>query len=202
MVTLAEAYMSGYLEIEGNMEKIMDSIFSRKESFLNQNKIIEKLARIKANTVKKSKEDISYQYDLGNDFYGLWLDKTMSYSCAYFKTEKDTLFDAQMKKIHHILKKLNLKPGQTLLDIGCGWDYLIIEAAKRYHVNAVGITLSEEQYRKAKSRIKEEGLDGQVEVRLIDYRELGKEKIVFDRIVSVGMLEHVGQANIPVWISC
>lgn len=201
MVTLAEAYMSGELEIEGDMEKIMESIFNKKESFLNQNKVIGKLARIKANTVKKSKEDISYHYDLGNDFYGLWLDETMSYSCAYFKTEEETLFDAQMNKVHHILKKLNLKPGQTLLDIGCGWGYLIIEAAKRYHVNAVGITLSEEQYRKAKSRIKEEGLAGQVEVRLIDYRELSKEKMVFDRIVSVGMLEHVGQANIPVYMN-
>lgn len=199
-LTLAEAYMSGELVIEGNIEKIIESIFSNKDSFLNQHKVLGKISKIKSNTVKKSKEDISYHYDLGNDFYSLWLDETMSYSCAYFKTKEDTLYEAQMNKIHHTLKKLNLKPGQTLLDIGCGWGYLIIEAAKFYQVKAVGITLSEEQYLETKKRIEENGLVGQVEVRLVDYRELSKEKMMFDRIVSVGMLEHVGQANIPIFM--
>jgi len=200
MNTLAEAYMDGILTVEGNLEKIVESIFNNKESFLNQSRILTNLAKIKVNSAKKSKEDISHHYDIGNDFYSLWLDETMSYSCAYFKTPEDTLYEAQMNKIHHILKKLNLQPGQKLLDIGCGWGYLIIEAAKRYHVEALGITLSEEQYKKAKQRIEDEGLTGKVDVRLVDYRELSKEKLKFDRIVSVGMLEHVGHVNIPIFM--
>jgi cyclopropane-fatty-acyl-phospholipid synthase len=200
MNALAEAYMDGTLTIEGNLEKIIESAFNNKESFLNQSKLLTKLSKIKGNSTKKSKEDISYHYDLGNDFYSLWLDETMSYSCAYFKTPEDTLYDAQMNKIHHTLKKLSLQPGQKLLDIGCGWGFLMIEAAKLYNVQVLGITLSEEQYKVAKQRIEEEGLTGQVDVQLVDYRELSKENLTFDRIISVGMLEHVGQVNIPVFM--
>lgn len=200
MNTLAEAYMDGTLTIEGDLEKIIESAFNSKESFLNQSKLLTNLSKIKRNSTKKSKEDISYHYDLGNNFYGLWLDETMSYSCAYFRTPEDTLYEAQMNKIHHTLNKLSLRPGQKLLDIGCGWGFLMIEAAKLYNVQVLGITLSEEQYKKVKQRIEEEGLTGQVEVRLVDYRELSKDKLSFDRIVSVGMLEHVGQANLPVFM--
>ena len=106
-----------------------------------------------------------------------------------------TFFDAQMNKINHILKKLNLKDGLSLLDIGCGWGGLLIEAAKQYKVKGLGITLSEEQYIKFKERIKEEHLEEYLEVRLMDYRDLKKSKMKFDRIVSVGMLEHVGRSN-------
>lgn len=200
MNTLAEAYMDGTLSIEGNLERIIESAFNNKESFMNRSKLLTGLSRIMGNSTKKSKEDISYHYDLGNDFYSLWLDETMSYSCAYFRTAEETLYEAQMNKIHHTLKKLSLQPGQKLLDIGCGWGYLITEAAKLYNVQVLGITLSEEQYKKAKQRIEEEGLTGQVEVQLADYRDLSKNNLTFDRIVSVGMLEHVGQANIPVFM--
>ena len=164
------------------------------EAYMDKTKIM------KTSTSKKNqKQEIATHYDIGNEFFELWLDETMSYSCGYFKHETDTLYDAQVNKVEHILKKLNLKEGQTLLDIGCGWGYLLIAAAKKYHVKGVGITLSEEQYKKGQERIKAEGLEGQVEIRLMDYRDLEKSGMTFDRIVSVGMLEHVSRDNYPLF---
>ncbi|MDK0862704.1 cyclopropane-fatty-acyl-phospholipid synthase [Clostridium perfringens] len=198
-VALGEAYMKGDIDIEGDLQKFFESIIRNKDSFMNKNTVFRLASKIKAPSLIKSKKDIAHHYDIGNDFYSLWLDKTMSYSCGYFKTPTDTLYDAQMNKIHHILKKLNLKEGQHLLDIGCGWGYLIIEAAKLYKVKALGITLSEEQFKKAKERIKQEGLEDLVDVQLMDYRNLEKSNLEFDRIVSVGMAEHVGHANLPLF---
>ena len=198
-VALGEAYMKGDIDIEGDLQKFFESIIRNKDSFMNKNTVFRLASKIKAPSLMKSKKDIAHHYDIGNDFYSLWLDKTMSYSCGYFKNPTDTLYDAQMNKIHHILKKLNLKEGQYLLDIGCGWGYLIIEAAKLYKVKALGITLSEEQFKKAKERIKQEGLEDLVDVQLMDYRNLEKSNLEFDRIVSVGMAEHVGHANLPLF---
>lgn len=200
MIALAEGYMNKDIEVDGDLEYVMETIFAQKDSFLNQSKTLKRFAKKKSNDAKESKENAAYHYDLGNDFYGLWLDKTMNYSCAYFKTSEDTLYQAQMNKMHHILKKLNLQPGQKLLDIGCGWGHLIIEAAKHYDVQALGITLSEEQFKKTEERIAAESLQDHVQVQLVDYRELIKEGTVFDRIVSVGMLEHVGHENIPTFM--
>lgn len=202
-LAFGEAYMNGDLDFEGDIQEILESIYKNKDSFLNSNKFIAKLAKLsslKGTSLKEQKKDISYHYDLGNDFYSLWLDKTLSYSCGYFKDPNDTLYDAQMNKVHYILKKLNLKEGQSLLDIGCGWGYLIIEAAKLYKVHALGITLSNEQYKKVKERIKEENLEEYVDVKLMDYRDLKNSGFTFDRVVSVGMLEHVGRANIPEYL--
>ncbi len=198
-VALGEAYMKGDIDIEGDLQKFFESIIRNKDSFMNKNTVFRLASKIKAPSLMKSKKDIAHHYDIGNDFYSLWLDKTMSYSCGYFKNPTDTLYDAQMNKIHHILKKLNLKEGQHLLDIGCGWGYLIIEAAKLYKVKALGITLSEEQFKKAKERIKQEGLEDLVDVQLMDYRNLEKSNLEFDRIVSVGMAEHVGHTNLPLF---
>ncbi|HAT4315795.1 TPA: class I SAM-dependent methyltransferase [Clostridium perfringens] len=198
-VALGEAYMKGDIDIEGDLQKFFESIIRNKDSFMNKNTVFRLASKIKAPSLMKSKKDIAHHYDIGNDFYSLWLDKTMSYSCGYFKNPTDTLYDAQMNKIHHILKKLSLKEGQHLLDIGCGWGYLIIEAAKLYKVKALGITLSEEQFKKAKERIKQEGLEDLVDVQLMDYRNLEKSNLEFDRIVSVGMAEHVGHANLPLF---
>lgn len=198
-VALGEAYMKSDIDIEGDLQKFFESIIRNKDSFMNKNTVFRLASKIKAPSLIKSKKDIAHHYDIGNDFYSLWLDKTMSYSCGYFKNPTDTLYDAQMNKIHHILKKLNLKEGQHLLDIGCGWGYLIIEAAKLYKVKALGITLSEEQFKKAKERIKQEGLEDLVDVQLMDYRNLEKSNLEFDRIVSVGMAEHVGHANLPLF---
>lgn len=200
-LAFGEAYMNGDIDFEGNIRKILESIYKNKQSFLNQHKFLNKLLKLKGTSLKKQKEDISYHYDLGNDFYSLWLDKSMTYSCAYFKRKDCSLEQAQDSKLEYILKKLNLAEGQRLLDIGCGWGALIIKAAKEYRVRATGITLSKEQYEKATERIKDENLEDLVEVKLIDYRELPKFQMKFDRIVSVGMLEHVGHVNIPVYIN-
>ena len=141
------------------------------------------------------KEEISAHYDLGNDFYKLWLDPTLSYSCAYFEHDTDTLEQAQRNKVAHTLRKLRLEPGMTLLDIGCGWGYLLLEAAKQYGVKGFGCTLSREQYDMGQARIRALGLEDQVEIALLDYRDLPKTGRVFDRVVSVGMLEHVGRSQ-------
>ncbi|MBU3161318.1 cyclopropane-fatty-acyl-phospholipid synthase family protein [Clostridium frigoris] len=193
-ITLGEAYMTKKLEIKGNVQFVIESIYNNKESFLNKSENYQKLIKKFTSSIKRSKDNIQFHYDIGNDFYKLWLDDSMNYSCGYFKNDTDTLDEAQNNKINHILTKLDLKEGQTLLDIGCGWGELIIRAAKQYKVKAVGVTLSLEQLQKANERIKAEGLEDLVEVKLQDYREI--KNMSFDRIVSIGMLEHVGLENL------
>ncbi|KEI16258.1 SAM-dependent methyltransferase [Clostridium novyi B str. ATCC 27606] len=199
-LTLGEAYMDNIIDFQGSIQEIIESIYKNKESFLHKASIFSKLYNVTKHSIKQNKKDIQYHYDLGNNFYSLWLDKTLSYSCAYFKDNGDSLYDAQRHKVSYILKKLNLNKGDTLLDIGCGWGELIIDAAKEYDVKAIGITLSEEQVEKVNERIKENNLENLVEVKLMDYRELIKEHKKFNRIVSVGMIEHVGRKNIPEFI--
>lgn len=199
-LAFGEAYMDGIIEVEGNLREVLEAVYRNKDSFLNKPRVLTKLSKIIPTSIEQQKEDIHHHYDLGNDFYKLWLDETLSYSCGYFKTKDDSLYQAQLNKIHHILEKLNMKEGDRLLDIGSGWGWLIIEAAKLYGVHATGITLSEEQYEKTKERISQEGLEDKVEVKLMDYRELADTGEKFDRVVSVGMMEHVGRANIPVYM--
>ena len=137
---------------------------------------------------------VSYHYDVSNDFYAAWLDPAMVYSCAYFENGDETLAQAQRKKIDHILTKIDLRPGHTLLDIGCGWGALVIRAAQRHGARCVGITLSENQARHARAQVERAGVGHLVEIRLEDYRDVrGK----FDRITSVGMFEHVGVRHLP-----
>lgn len=198
-LAFGEGYMAKKVDIEGSVQKVIESLYNNKESFLrNGNKYVH-LIKMISNNIKNSKENIKYHYDIGNDFYKLWLDDTLSYSCGYFKSPKDSLTEAQKNKIDHILKKLALKEGQTLLDIGCGWGELIITAAKKYKVKAMGITLSSEQQAKVKERISNEGLNDLVDVQIIDYREL--KNIKFDRVVSVGMIEHVGKEYLSEYFS-
>lgn len=199
-LTFGEAYMNNVIDFEGNIREIIESVYKNKDSFINKASLFEKLYKVTPHSIKNSKQDIHYHYDLGNDFYKLWLDETMIYSCAYFKSPEDSLYKAQTNKVEHILKKLNLHSKQTLLDIGCGWGELIITAAQKYGVKSLGITLSEEQFNKVNERIKENNLENQVEVRLVDYRDLLKTGEKFHRIVSVGMLEHVGRKNIPIYM--
>jgi cyclopropane-fatty-acyl-phospholipid synthase len=142
------------------------------------------------NFIKKSKVNVAHHYDVSDDLYFLFLDPLRQYSCGYFQNETDTLEQAQINKIKHIAKKLDLKPNQKVLDIGCGWGYLAIEIAKQYKCHVTGVTVSENQYKFAKNKINELNLSNQVEIKLIDYREI-KEK--YDKIVSVGMFEHVGR---------
>ena len=142
------------------------------------------------NFIKKSKMNAAHHYDISDDLYFLFLDPLRQYSCAYFKNEKETLEQAQENKIDHIIKKLNIHPNQKVLDIGSGWGSLAIEIAKKAKCQVTGITLSKNQFEYSKKKAKELNLGNQVEFKLIDYREV-KEK--FDRIVSVGMFEHVGR---------
>lgn len=137
---------------------------------------------------------IQYHYDVGNDFYALWLDRRMQYSCAYFPTGKEDLDTAQERKLEYICRKLRLKPGERLLDIGCGWGGLAMYAAEKYGVNVLGVTLSKNQAAYANEQIARENRR-EVSVRLQDYRDLGAEP--FDKIVSVGMFEHVGRDHLP-----
>mgnify|MGYP003252402923 CR=1 FL=1 len=198
-LALGEAYMRGDLEIEGDLFNALDHFLGQMGKFSTDKSALKKL--IFSSVSKKNQEkEVTSHYDIGNDFYSLWLDETMSYSCGYFKNETDTLYDAQVNKVDYILEKLHLEKGMNLLDIGCGWGFLLIEAAKKYGVNGVGITLSKEQQKKFQNRIKEEGLEGQISVELMDYRELEKSDLSFDRIVSVGMLEHVGRENYELYI--
>ena len=145
--------------------------------------------RLRDNAPRKAKQNIAAHYDLGNDFYSAWLDPTMTYSSARFAAADASLEEAQLNKIHTLLDRLDLKPGQRLLEIGCGWGTLAIEAAKR-GASVVGLTLSTEQKAWADRKIAEAGLTDQIEIRLQDYRETAEQ---FDAVASVEMVEAVGQ---------
>lgn len=197
-LALGEAYMRGDLEVDRDLYEVLDLFLGELGRFKRNNRALHTILHTSLSE-KNQKKEVSSHYDIGNEFYELWLDETMSYSCGYFRKPKDTLFEAQVGKTDHILQKLQLKKGMTLLDIGCGWGFLMKRAVEHYGVKTVGITLSEEQYRKIQEEIKEQHLEDRMEVRLMDYRELGqefgREKNLFDRVVSVGMLEHVGRGN-------
>ena len=143
------------------------------------------------NFIKKSRMNVAHHYDISDELYFLFLDPLKQYSCAYFKNKDDSLEKAQQNKIDHIIKKLNIKPNQKVLDIGCGWGSLATEIAKQAKCTVTGITLSKNQYKFCVDSAKKLNLDNQVNYKLIDYREIKNEK--FDRIVSVGMFEHVGR---------
>jgi len=142
------------------------------------------------NLKNKSKSNVAHHYDISEKLYDLFLDKNRQYSCAYFKNENESLEQAQQNKIDHIIKKLNLKPNQKVLDIGSGWGTLAIEIAKKSQCEVLGITLSENQYTHSVEKVKMSGLENQVRFKIADYRDLNEK---FDRIVSVGMFEHVGR---------
>ena len=200
-LALGEAYMRGDLEIDGDLYQALYYFLGQMGNFSVDTRVLRKLMFPSLGR-RKQKEDVSSHYDLGNDFYSLWLDETLNYSCGYFENEQDTLFDAQKKKTQRILKKLYLKEGMELLDIGCGWGYLLIEAAKKYKIRGTGITLSREQQQGFEKRIREEGLEDYLHAELMDYRDLAGYGKKFDRVVSVGMLEHVGRDHYELFFQC
>jgi cyclopropane-fatty-acyl-phospholipid synthase len=155
---------------------------------------------VRAHSKAENRDAIHFHYDVSNEFYALWLDRAMVYSCAYFERPDVPLDAAQQAKLDHICRKLTLQPGENFLDVGCGWGALVIHAAQRYGVRAHGVTLSPQQLIVARERIAEAGLGDRVSVELMDYRDLPGEA-VYDKVASVGMFEHVGLKNLPVYFS-
>lgn len=194
-LALGEGYMDKDIEIHGSIQKLIEAAYESANSFMRSSKF-RKFMPKQNHSEKQSLHDVQDHYDIGNDFYKLWLDKTMTYSCAYFtpQNKNSDLEAAQIAKVHHILQKLNPQNGQSLLDIGCGWGTLMLTAAKEYGLRVTGVTLSEEQYKLVQQRIQDMGLANQAEVLLEDYREIGDRH--FDYVTSVGMFEHVGKENL------
>jgi cyclopropane-fatty-acyl-phospholipid synthase len=200
-----EAYMDQKVDVEGDFSALLNLLLCNEDVFKESGThgfFRHLIKSSRARPVHEQKENVETSYNLDSDFFKLWLDSTLSYSCAYFKSPDDTLEQAQLQKIDHILSKLNLKESETLLDIGSGWGWLIIRAARKYGVRALGITLSEEEEAKTRKRIEHEGLEDRVEVRLADYRDLAVQGLVFDKILSVGMFKYVGKNYIPAYFQC
>jgi cyclopropane-fatty-acyl-phospholipid synthase len=195
LLTLAEAYIEGHADLEGDVREAIRGAEALSRTGARRMYDDPRNAR---HTKGVDRESIRHHYDVSNEFYALWLDARMVYSCAYFREEGDSLEAAQVQKLDHICRKLRLARGERLLDIGCGWGALVIHAAREYGVEATGITLSENQHRLANERIREAGLEGRCRVLLQDYRDHAGEGI-YDKVASVGMFEHVGLKNLPVY---
>jgi len=219
-VAMGEAYLREAFEVEGDMVaafELADILAAQTGAWTRVLPIVGMLrrlpdfkerngrekahaARLKGakNSPDRDRKAIRFHYDVSNDFYSLWLDPRMVYSCAYFEHPGVSLEQAQLRKLDLICRKLDLQPGERLLDIGSGWGGLLIHAATHYGVRADGITLSEKQLEWTRRLIEENRLRDRVTVRLADYREMKREEI-YDKAVSVGMVEHVGCKNLGVY---
>ncbi len=193
---LGEAYVEGELDLEGPIEEALRAVEALARSWDKTER--GRLPRLRPHARRHDAEAIRYHYDVSNDFYALWLDKRMVYSCAYFRSGAEDLDAAQEQKLDYICRKLRLQPGDRFLDIGCGWGGLVIHAAEKFGASATGITLSENQHALAAERIRAAGLQDRCTVLLQDYRDVPGEG-VFDKIASVGMFEHVGLKNLPLY---
>jgi len=188
-----ETYSAGRTEVEGDLVTFLESVYRAWVDGKRAEGVKGYLARsykpVAANTLSNARENIHSHYDIGNDFYRLWLDRQMVYTCAYFPTPDVSLEAAQVAKFDHVCRKLWLKPGETVIEAGCGWGALALHMAKHYGVNVKAYNISREQLSYARERVRREGLENRVEFVEGDYREI---KGKFDVFVSVGMLEHVG----------
>lgn len=201
---LAEDYVEGKLQLEGTMRDIMRAVTrllpgNPVESDMSWwSGLLRRAKSMAAHTPARDAAQIQFHYDVSDAFYALWLDPKRVYSCAYYREPALTLAEAQEAKLDHICRKLMLQPGERFLDIGSGWGALLLWAAEHYGVDATGITLSKNQHAHVQALIKEKGLEGRVRVELRDYRDLPEDS-PFDKISSVGMFEHVGEANMKAY---
>lgn len=216
---LAEAYLYDDFDVEGQIETVFDladHLGAATGGLLQRLRLARELLRLPASdgrergqrgrarlggrqhSVQRDREAVRYHYDISNDFYALWLDQRMVYSCAYFERPHDDLDMAQARKLDYLCRKLRLGPGQRLLDLGCGWGGLVLHAAREYGVDATGITLSQPQADLANERIAAAGLVDRCRVWVRDYREMDPADR-YDALVSVGMFEHVGEALLPTY---
>jgi cyclopropane-fatty-acyl-phospholipid synthase len=211
-LTLSEAYFYDDFDIEGDLEAVfplVDYLLEREPRLTEWLRALRRLRTLpserrprigseraqlrgRRSSLERDREAIAHHYDVSNEFFALWLDPTMTYSCALFESAEEGLDAAQRRKLHYVCRKLRLQPGERLLDIGCGWGGLVLHAASHFGVEAVGITLSEAQVEFASMRIQEAGLSDRCRVELCDYRELD-EPGRFDKLASIGMYEHVGR---------
>jgi len=218
-VGLAEAYLYDDVDVEGNLESVFvlaDTLAEATAGWRKKLAAARDLMRLppgknrvitgrgparlsgKVHTLERDRRTVTYHYDVSNDFYSFWLDGRMVYSCAYFQAPEEDLDTAQERKLDLICRKLRLKPGQRLLDVGCGWGSLVIYAARHYGADATGITLSRPQADLANERIAAAGLADRCRVKVLDYREMEDEG-GFDALASIGMFEHVGAALLPIY---
>ncbi len=193
---LGSAYVEGAMDIQGSLEQAIQLADALTAALLGDREAAPPVRP--AHDKASDAADIHYHYDLSNDFYRLWLDRDMVYSCAYYETGTEDLDTAQQAKLRHLCRKLRLAPGERLLDVGCGWGGLARFAAREFGAEVYGITLSREQLRLARERVAEEGLQDRVQLEYLDYRDLPADGR-FDKVVSVGMFEHVGHANLALY---
>lgn len=199
LASLGSAYVEGRIEVQGAARDMIAIVTALARSTL---KAEGRYARVVRNWRHNKRSDaaaIAYHYDVSNEFYAQFLDPALVYSCAYFEQGHEDLATAQQQKIDHILRKIDLQPQHTLLDIGCGWGALLIRAAQQYQVRGVGVTLSKQQYLLARERVRAAGLEHLVDIRRQDYRDVRGQ---YDRITSVGMFEHVGVRHLPEYFAC
>ena len=195
-----EAYMAGDIDIQGDLEQLHNLSFHIGVGGLHPGpvEVVKFFFRLMQTrpTRKRARKNIAHHYDLGNDFYKLWLDERMQYTCAYFQSPEDSLEQAQEQKLDLVCRKLRLQPGDTIVEAGCGWGGLGLHMAEKYGAKVRSFNISREQVEFARARAKQRGIGpDRLEYVLDDYRVIGDEKRTYDKFVSVGMLEHVGIEN-------
>ena len=197
-----DAYSEGRLEVEGDLVQLLEAAYRAASADLRKGvlaRLVERLhggpRRTRQNTLTGSRENIHHHYDIGNEFYSLWLGSTMAYTCAYYPRPDATLDEAQIAKFDHVCRKLRLRAGESVVEAGCGWGGLALHMAQHYGARVRAFNISKEQIRHAREHARALGLDGRVEFVEDDYRNISGQ---YDAFVSVGMLEHVGVENYPV----